>query len=411
MPKKEEIIKALEIKDKSSQEGLISIESCNVSNAEDLRRIRSAFLNIFEDVEETRRVAVREKNKTMLIIENLTDGLLVLDKNNKIEIINPIALQILKKSTEDLLGQNLFEVKFEEENIKKFLALIRNKNGNIKELIREEISIDERIFFQVSALPIMEGKKEKGYLIILHDISKDKMIDQMKTEFVSVAAHQLRTPLSAIKWTIKMLLDGDVGKLSDEQVDFLNKSYESNERMINLVNDLLNVSRIDEGRFIYKPEPLQIEDIFKLMTENVETIAEKKNLKLILDFPPSLLPPVFADREKMGIVVQNLIENSIKYTPPGGEIIISIEDMKDDLLIKIKDTGVGIPKDQQDRIFTKFFRGENVIKLETEGSGLGLYTVKNIVESHKGKIWFQSELDKGTTFFFTLPKFNKNINK
>lgn len=378
-----------------------SVKSSKSSKTNDLRKIRSAFLNIFEDVEEARNIAVGEKNKTVMIIENLDDGLLVLDKSNKIEIINPYALEFLQKTKDELLHKNVFAIKSNTIDLKPLFDTI-GKNKKIKEVSREEICLGGKSFFQVSVLSIAGGGG--GHLVILHDVSKDKLVDKMKSEFVSVAAHQLRTPLSAIKWTLKMMLDGDVGKLTNEQKEFLNKSYESNERMIVLVNDLLNVSRIDEGRFIYKPEALQIEDVIKDISANEETALKAKKITIKLDLPKKALPPVFIDKEKMGIVMQNLIENSIKYTPAGGKITVSAEELKDDVLIKVKDTGVGIPKDQQDRIFTKFFRGENVIRLETEGSGLGLYTIKNIVESHKGKIWFQSEGEKGTTFFFTLPK-------
>jgi len=412
MPRVKKVVKVLEDeRNKNSSEGLISIDSCNISNANDLRRIRSAFLNIFEDVEEARNAAVQEKNKTMLIIENLDDGLLVLDKTDKIELINSFALDFLKRTKEELLQKNIFEIKSDKVELKYFFNIVSDKSGKIREVSREEVCFGDKIFFQVSVFSIAGTTGGGGHLVVLHDISKDKLVDQMKTEFVSVAAHQLRTPLSAIKWTLRMILDGDVGELSDEQKDFLNKSYESNERMINLVNDLLNVSRIDEGRFIYKPEALQIEDILKEVSSNEETSLKEKKLKLVLDLPKQLLPAVFIDKEKMGIVVQNLIENSIKYTPSGGKITVSAEDLRDDVLVKVKDTGVGIPKDQQDRIFTKFFRGENVIRLETEGSGLGLYTVKNIIESHKGKIWFQSDTGEGTTFFFTLPKASSVYNK
>jgi signal transduction histidine kinase len=177
--------------------------------------------------------------------------------------------------------------------------------------------------------------------------------------------------------------------------------------MINLVNDLLNVSRIDEGRFIYKTEPMQLEDVVDEIVKSEETPLQQKKIKLSWNLPSTLLPEVLADKEKLGIAVQNLIENAIKYTKEGGSVIISIEEINGDILFKIQDDGVGIPSYQQERIFTKFFRGENVMRMETEGSGLGLYTTKNIVESHGGKIWFQSEEGKGTVFSFTIPKNKK----
>lgn len=385
-------------------EEMMSITECNLDNKEELRRIRSAFLNIFQDVEESRRVAETEKNKTLLIVKNLTDALIVLDKNRQITLVNPPLLDILGRNESDIIDKEIFSIESERLDMVAFFQAIKTDEGILKDIFKEELCLAEKTYYEVSILPLMEDGIRNGSLIILRDISKERLIDQMKTEFVSVAAHQLRTPLSAIKWTIRMILDGDTGELNDEQRDFLGKTYESNERMINLVNDLLNVTRIDEGRFIYKTEPMQLEDIVDEMVKSEETAISLKGIEVSWKLPPALLPEVMIDKEKFNIAIQNLIENAIKYTKEKGKIEISIEEMEDGILLKITDNGVGIPKDQQSRLFTKFFRGENVIRMETEGSGLGLYTTKNIIESHKGKIWFQSEEGVGTTFFITLPK-------
>ncbi len=386
----------------------ITIDQCGVANKEEFRRIRSAFLNIFQDVEEARMIAEKEKNKTLLIVQNLTDGLIVLDKDNYIELVNNPLLNILHQREENLTGKDFFNISSTRIDLSKLFAFIADEDRKIRKIFRKEICLADKVFYEVTVLPLIENEIENGNLIILRDNSKEKLIDQMKTEFVSVAAHQLRTPLSAIKWTLRMILDGDTGELNEEQREFLNKTYESNERMINLVNDLLNVTRIDEGRFIYKTEPMQLEDLIDEVVKNSETNIKLKDLKISWNLPSSLLPEVVIDKEKMKIAIENLVSNAIKYTKNHGIISISLEEIEKEILLKITDDGVGIPQDQQNRIFTKFFRGENVIRLETEGSGLGLYATKNIIESHQGKIWFESEENKGTTFFVVLPKKQAN---
>ncbi|MCD6271072.1 HAMP domain-containing histidine kinase, partial [bacterium] len=247
-------------------------------------------------------------------------------------------------------------------------------------------------------------KKRISFLVILHDITREKAIEEMKSQFVSVAAHQLRTPLSIIKWSLGMLLAGDVGEFTEEQKEFLQKTYQTNERMIKLVNDLLNVARIEEGRFVYQPKAVEFDQVVKQVFESLKELAQKKNLKFQLVIKKSKKPKVVkVDIEKITLVIKNLLENAIRYTPPGGEVTVRIERQDKEILFSVQDTGVGIPKDQQKRVFTRFFRGANVIKMETEGTGLGLFISKNIVEAHGGKIWFKSKENKGSTFFFTLP--------
>jgi signal transduction histidine kinase len=238
--------------------------------------------------------------------------------------------------------------------------------------------------------------------MILHDVTREKAIERMKTEFVSISAHQLRTPLSAIKWTLKMFLDGDLGELTKEQREFLEKTYKSNERMINLINDLLNVTRIEEGRYLYRPVLADIVPICQSVIDSYREEIEKKNLKFEFKKPKEL-PKVRVDIEKISLAIQNLLENAIRYNREGGEIEIVLKEKEKEIEFSIRDTGIGIPKDQQNRVFTKFFRAPNAMRMETEGSGLGLFITKNIIEAHGGKIWFKSEEGKGTTFYFTLP--------
>lgn len=235
-------------------------------------------------------------------------------------------------------------------------------------------------------------------------------LDQMKTEFISVASHQMRTPLSAIKWIIKMIMDGDLGPLSQEQKDLLAKGYQSNERMIALINDLLNVSRIEEGRFQYRMMRMSIEDVIDKVLEEMRSDIRSKHIKLRYGRPSTPLSKVSIDPQKIHLVLQNLIDNSLKYTPSGGRVEIGLNQKNDELIFSIKDNGVGIPSSQRDKIFSKFFRADNVVRMQTEGSGLGLFIVKNIIEAHQGRVWFESKEGLGCTFCFSLP-FEKHLAK
>ncbi|MBI4837163.1 MAG: HAMP domain-containing histidine kinase [Candidatus Portnoybacteria bacterium] len=232
---------------------------------------------------------------------------------------------------------------------------------------------------------------------------REELIEKMKTEFVSLAAHQLRTPLSAIKWALRMVLDEETGKVNPNQREMLERTYQSNEKMIALINDLLNVARIEEGRFLYKPADASPEEIVDSIIDSLKDKAERKNIELAYERPPLSLPLVKMDKEKINIALTNLIANAINYTLPGGKVAIKLSSGAGNVEFSVQDNGVGIPEAEKERIFTKFFRASNVIKLDTSGTGLGMFITKNIIEAHDGKIWFESKENKGTAFHFTLP--------
>ena len=374
-----------------------------LTKSEDLRKVRAALLNVLEDTDELRRSAVDERNKTMAIIENLTDGVILLNKKKQIEIINSPAAELLNISKKEVIGRCFVDL-LDIENIPEIKKILIDKD-RIKNIYREEVTTLDGLHLEITSVLLKDEIEEKGFLIIIHDVTKEKLIEKMKTEFVSVAAHQLRTPLSAIKWTIRMILDGDVGEINEEQRELLEQTYISNERMIRLINDLLDVSRIEEGRLLYDQKDARIEDVIDSVIEASQEMLRNKNM--VLEVNKKETPKVKIDKEKIGVVIQNLLENAIKYTEQGGKIKITLDNDEKNVIFKIEDSGVGIPKSQQDRIFTKFFRAENVTRMETNGTGLGLYTTKNIVQAHKGQIWFESEENKGTTFYFTIPINNK----
>jgi signal transduction histidine kinase len=242
--------------------------------------------------------------------------------------------------------------------------------------------------------------------------TRERLISQMKSEFISIAAHQLRTPLSAVKWTLKMMSEGDVGKLTTEQQEFLMRGYEVNERMIALVNDLLNVARIEEGRFGYNFNPTDYIAYVTDYLERYKQTAASRNITI--DFiPPTInFPKIMLDPTKMDLVLQNLLDNAVKYSKPGDTIVVRIkQNSKNQIETIIEDHGVGIPKHQIHRLFTKFFRGDNVIRMQTQGSGLGLFIVKNIVKNHGGDIRVESEENQGTKMIFTIPTSRESVPK
>jgi len=255
---------------------------------------------------------------------------------------------------------------------------------------------------------LMEGQETSARLLIRRDLELTRAneqlreLDQRKSEFISVVAHQLRTPLSGIKWTLNMLLNGDLGKLNPEQKTFLMKGYESNQRMITLVEDMLNADRVNSGKYSYNLSLIQITDLIDNTLYDLVPLANKKNIKINYLHSPVEVPKVIIDPEKMRQVIQNLVENAIKYTPKNGEINITVSVKSSEFVeVSIADSGIGIPEDQKKQIFTRFFRAKNAVKVETDGSGLGLFIVKGIVEKHGGTVGFNSEEGKGTTFYFT----------
>ena len=255
-------------------------------------------------------------------------------------------------------------------------------------------------------------KEELGNLAHFFNTMVDKLkeiqernieISKIKSQFVSVAAHQLRTPLSAVKWTLRLLLDGDVGKMSKEQDDFLERGYQTNERMINLVNDLLDVSRIEEGRFGYNFQEVEIANIIRKAIAEVSIVAAKRNIKINFR---QLIPEdlrIVADPERVRTIVINLLDNAVNYSEPGDEVVVTVGEEGDSLKVSIEDNGIGIPDSEFDKVFSRFYRASNAVRLQTDGSGLGLFIVQNIVNRHGGRIWFESKEGQGTSFFFTIP--------
>ena len=248
----------------------------------------------------------------------------------------------------------------------------------------------------------MNDKGEIIYFVgVERDITKLKEIERAKNEFVSLASHQLRTPLTAINWYAEMLLGGEAGGLTDKQKEYVEELGSSSHRMTELVGSLLNVSRVDLGTFTIDPRPVDVTKVSKEALKDLGVKISEKKIKIVEKY--AKLPEINVDPNLLGIILQNLISNAVKYTPELGTVKVIIDKKDEDIVIKVEDNGYGIPLYQQDRIFEKFFRADNIIPIETDGNGLGLYMVKQILMSSGGSISFISKEGIGSTFEVRLP--------
>jgi PAS domain S-box-containing protein len=368
-----------------------------------------------EQLRSTNLLIRQEKEKLSTMLQSIGDAVLVLDKDKKVVLVNKMVTDLTKFSAEDLLGSEynkhlkFTSAKDQKTPNSKFIDRVYSE-GKLSKIEEDTILYrKDGSHFVVgdSAAPLKdEDNNVVGCVVVFRDITKEYEIDKMKTEFVSVASHQLKAPVAGVKWLIESLAEKSAGNLTKEQEKILEDITEYNERMNTLVSDLLNVSRIESGRkFSIVKRKTDVVPMIKHVIEEEQKgpVAKIQKIKLVLsDKLPKKLE-LDIDDEKIKQVFHNLVNNAIKYSKEDGEVKFDFEKKDKSVVFSVVDSGLGIPKDQQYRVFEKFFRAENVQSLEREGTGLGLYIVKAIVEAHDGKIWFESEENKGTTFFVELP--------
>jgi signal transduction histidine kinase len=241
---------------------------------------------------------------------------------------------------------------------------------------------------------------KEGEKIKKKDVKETEETENVKSEFIAVVSHRMRNPMSSIKWYAESLLAGDCGQLPKKQECFVKQILLSNRRLINLMDDLLRVARVEEGKVQLKKRVVLLNRLIKeIILKMKDEIGRKK---IIVHYGNNDCR-VLADEDKLKQILFNLLDNAIKYNSVGGRVDIKVKKHKSYIVFSIADTGVGIPKNQQKRIFTKFFRANNALTIHTEGNGLSLYLAKAYIESHGGKIWVESKLGEGSIFYFTLP--------
>jgi two-component system sensor histidine kinase VicK len=226
----------------------------------------------------------------------------------------------------------------------------------------------------------------------------------MEHDFVSMTSHQLFTPLSIIRGHIALMIEGSLGKITEKQKNFLDQSMHATKKMVSLVSELLSISRLEERKITLNFAPTNIVDVIDSTISELEPLAARNSIHLISKISRKSIPLVVIDGEKISQVMQNIIDNAIKYTPKKGTVQIDITVETDNLVISVSDNGIGIPKDDLPKLFQRFFRSSNTLSLDSKGTGLGLYIAKVIVERHQGKIWAESTENKGSTFYIALPR-------
>lgn len=344
------------------------------------------------------------------LFRSIGDGAIATDEFGHITRINPTALQILELTADEALG-------------KWFPRIIRilKPDGTPLPLIERPIvrmflsgqSISEKALYlthsgrtvpvSITVSPIILDSRPVGAVQVFRDITVENEVDRMKSEFISLASHQLRTPLSTVQTYAHMMDEDYMGEMNDDQRRALRTIISATNTMNELIGMLLNIARIESGSIAVNSKRLNasqvVQDVIRQLTIN----ATSKNVAVVFN-PPKQNVTLKADNLILKEILLNLIGNAIKYTPPDGRVTIKVNARADDVLFAVKDTGIGIPKLAQERIFGKFFRAQNVVRQETTGTGLGLYVVKGLVTTLHGTVWFKSEEEKGTTFYVSLPK-------
>ncbi len=346
------------------------------------------------------------------VLASIGDGIIVTDKSAKIIYMNEAASKMLLWKPEDALGRDMVDVvpaadpqgSIIPKEKRSLYAAIKTGASFSNHIANYYMRHDgSRFPGAITTSPVMFNGEIIGAVVSFRDITRNAEIDRMKTEFLSLASHQLRTPLSAMKWFLEMLLDGDAGVLNKEQIEFVTNVNDSNNRMIDLVNDLLNITRIESDRIIIDPKPTNLSKLIEDVLAELKPKFLANNQKIIVSCNPNLAE-INIDANLIRAVYLNLLSNAIKYTPSGGEITVIVSNKGGEVVSQISDSGFGIPKDEQTKVFSRFFRAKNIVKKVVDGTGLGLYLAKAIIDSSGGKIWFKSEEGKGTTFWFSIPK-------
>ncbi len=353
-----------------------------------------------------------EASRSRAILEAVADGVLVTDSKGRITLFNESAERILGLKREEVLDKSL-------DN---FVGLFGNAARDWMETIRmwsqdpdtyrpgdvyaEQITLDDGRVVAVHLSLVKHRREFLGTVSIFRDITHQVELDRMKSEFVANVSHELRTPMTSIKGYVDILLMGAAGPLNEQQNQFLRVVKSNTERLNVLVQDLLDISRYESGQITLSVQPLDLRALADEVVREIERLAEKENRPMTfrVESEPDL-PSVPGDSERVRQILYNLVDNAYHYTPEGGQVTVRIHRREDEVQVDVSDTGIGIPPDEQERVFDRFYRGENPLVMATPGTGLGLSITRYLVEMHGGRIWLSSEgvPGRGSTFSFTLP--------
>lgn len=363
-----------------------------------------------EKTQQLSQSLAHEKEQMEILLQSMTEGVFAVDQNLNIILFNHAAQKITGLDKDQVLNQNI------DQTIKLFTKDDRlvplSEYANQDESKRNELwntglifkSGSNLVYLSLSVSPVRFAEGQSGWIITAHDKTQEQQLEAMKLDFVSMAAHELRTPLTTIKGYISMIQQSEtMNKLDDTEKDILNRALNSSIRLNKLIENLLIVSKIEKQEVNLNLEPVKLNELAKSSVEEYQVLANEKKLKLFFVPPEQPIPEIKADSSRITEVFSNLIGNAIHYTDQG-EIKVSVRRENNQVITSIQDTGKGIPKEALPHLFTKFFRVKStLVEGKSKGTGLGLYISKNIIDGHGGKIWVESEPDKGSTFYFSLP--------
>jgi len=377
--------------------GILNVSSLkkNAFSKEDLILLNTMANQASIMIQRIHSLIESERSKMESMVESMKDGVAMIDESGTISVINPTMTKILRREFKK--KEITFQVLVQELGFDPIKLL----NKLEKNYVRREVKLYDLSYQLEIAVVYDDSKKRVGTVVSLRDISAEKEVDRMKSEFVAVASHELRTPLGVIKGYIEAVRDGVLGKVTEQQISYLNKANKNVDDLTHIINDLLNISKLEMRKMEFDFEDTALISSVENVKEFIEKLYGRKNVKITINMPPSL-PKLRADVGKLREIFTNLIENAVKYNKPGGSIQISAKVDGKFVEICVADTGIGISKENQAAIFSKFKQVTPTLEQKTEGVGLGLPIVKNLVEAHGGKIWVESELGKGSQFFFTL---------
>ena len=353
-----------------------------------------------------------EAEKNSAILEGIADGVLLADASGTVVLFNSAAEQILGLPRDATLGHLLTEIPSVHDGAVQWVRALNNwvtssGRDTQAELLLDRLEVGNRVV-SVHASPVYNGDQLLGTVSVFRDVTRDVEVDRMKSEFIANVSHELRTPMTSIRGYADLLIGGAAGNLSDLQKNFLGTIKNNSDRLADLVNDLLNISRLDSGRDRLRLESISLDDIVGQVVDNLKGRSRFQSKGItVTTHIDSALPSITADHLKLLEVVTNLTDNAFNYTEPGGHIDISARlqpESPDRVLIAVKDDGIGIPESFRDRIWNRFERYEqHALVMDVAGTGLGLSIVKTLVEMHGGDVWFESQENVGTTFFVSLP--------
>lgn len=366
----------------------------------------------FDDSSPKSKLTVHEQRaEAEALFTSIGDGAISTDEFGRITRVNPAAQQLLGYSEEELIGtwfpKKIVAVTAEDKPINLIDRPITKAflNGKpISEKTYYRCKNGQKIALAINASPILLNGKPLGAIEVFRDITLEQEIDRMKSEFISLASHQLRTPLSAIKTYTHMLYDGYSGDLNAAQKKSLSTIIGASDRMNELISTLLNITRMESGTIGITPKMLRIDKIAEEVIKELTLTASGKSIILSASTKGKGNTAIKTDSLIVKEIMTNLVSNAIKYTPESGSVRLVVRPQAANIAVDIIDSGWGIPKDSQDQVFSKFFRAQNIVKRETTGTGLGLYLVKGLIDALGGRISFVSDEDKGTTFSFSLPR-------